>query len=303
MSRMMEEPSGTASRLVINTIFHPIDYAKILIQIGHEPLPPRPTVTIFGRPALALPNIFQYVRYIKSVDGFLGCYRGLVPKLCSRTLHGVVHAKAAECVEFPDEPNKFIDEEQLNETERRNRYIYTMIRQVISQVAAVIVCHPLDVICIRMMAQFVGRETRYSGLLTSIVEVYRDSGFAGYYSGLIPRLIGDTVSLVFIGSASYVLNRYFIRDHELRTFTIPTIGFLTSTVLYPFLVVSHCMAVNNCGLVAGMPPNMPIYQDWTECWRHLWTSGEIKRGSSLLWRYYKTPRTYYKTDVAQLKSM
>ena len=72
-------------RLVISTVTHPIEYAKLLIQvrwimfgnidrfvtpfellpcyffqIGHEPIPPRPTTTLFGKPALSLPNIFQY---------------------------------------------------------------------------------------------------------------------------------------------------------------------------------------------------------------------------------------------------
>lgn len=52
--------SSVVSRILVNTISHPIEYAKVLIQIGHEPILPRETRTLFGKPALALPNIFQY---------------------------------------------------------------------------------------------------------------------------------------------------------------------------------------------------------------------------------------------------
>lgn len=39
-------------------------------------------------------------------------------------------------------------------------------------------------------------------------------------------------------------------------------------------------------LVAGKPPSMPIYKDWTSCWSHLSNTKQLKRGSSLIWRYY-----------------
>jgi carrier protein len=40
----------------------------MMFQIGYEPVPPRTTKTLFGRPALALPNVFQYSKY--NVDDF-----------------------------------------------------------------------------------------------------------------------------------------------------------------------------------------------------------------------------------------
>lgn len=52
--------SNIAIRMLVNTISHPLEYAKVLIQIGYEPISPKNTRTLFGKPALALPNIFQY---------------------------------------------------------------------------------------------------------------------------------------------------------------------------------------------------------------------------------------------------
>ncbi|XP_015171611.1 PREDICTED: mitochondrial carrier homolog 2-like [Polistes dominula] len=286
--------SNIPIRMFINTISHPVDYAKVLIQIGHEPIPPRQTFTLFGKPALALPNVFQYVKYIKSVDGFAGCYRGLVPKLCAYTLSAVAFEKTSECITFSDEPDKNKDDEELTEPERRTRCIHELIRDLISRMVGIIVSHPLDVIMLRMMAQFVGGETKYNGIVRSFIEVYKENGIAGYYAGIIPRLIANAAVLVLVSSSTYVINKYIIHDQELKTYTASTMKFIATTVTYPFLVVSHCMAVNNCGLVAGLPPNMPIYNNWLDCWSHLSSINQVKRGSSLLWRYYTGPRIIVK---------
>ena len=70
-------------RVVIAVIAHPFDLAKILIQLGYEPLPPYPTKTLFGRQRLALPGVFQYLGHIRRMDGFFGIYRGIGYKLSS----------------------------------------------------------------------------------------------------------------------------------------------------------------------------------------------------------------------------
>ncbi|XP_035732410.1 mitochondrial carrier homolog 2-like [Vespa mandarinia] len=292
MISQREEPvwSNIAIRMFINTISHPIEYAKVLIQIGHEPISPRPTVTLFGKSALALPNVFQYVRYIKNVDGFSGCYRGLVPKLCAYTISAVAFEKTSECISFSGEPDQNIDDEELLEPERRTKCIHELIRDLLSRMVGIIVSHPLDVIMLRMMAQFVGGEMKYNGLIRSFIEVYKENGITGYYAGLVPRLIANAAVLVLVSSSTYVINKYVIRDQELKTYTASTMKFFATTVTYPFLVVSHCMAVNNCGLVAGLPPNMPIYNSWLDCWSHLSSINQLKRGSSLLWRYYTDPQ-------------
>nr|CAH7754769.1 unnamed protein product [Callosobruchus chinensis] len=61
MSKQKENKwTNFALRVIVNTVSHPFEYAKILIQIGYEPIAPRPAKTIFGKPALKLPNIFEY---------------------------------------------------------------------------------------------------------------------------------------------------------------------------------------------------------------------------------------------------
>lgn len=44
---------------------------------------------------------------------------------------------------------------------RQKRCIYELLRDVVSRVVGVIASHPLEVIAVRAMAQFVGGETKY----------------------------------------------------------------------------------------------------------------------------------------------
>lgn len=279
-----------AFRMLTNTISHPMEYAKVLIQIGYEPIPPRPTTTLFGRPALALPNIFQYVRYIKNVDGFTGCYCGLMPKLCAYTISAVAFEKTSKLIKFSDERNVDTNDDCQREEHERKTYIYKFIRDLISRSIGIILSHPLDVIALRMMAQFVGAERKYNGLFRSFVEVYKENGIMGYYAGLVPRLIANAAPLLLVSTATYVIDKYVISDRILKQFIVSIMRFAATIITYPFLVVSHCMAVNNCGLIAGLPPQMPIYNNWLDCWSHLSATNQLKRGNSLLWRYYTGPQ-------------
>lgn len=280
--------SDIASRILINVVSHPIEYAKVLIQIGYEPIAPKPTVTLFGNPALKLPNAFTYIKYIKRVDGFTGCYRGLVPKLCSYTVSTIACSDTMEYLQSrtPQED----EEDEEDEGVRRKKCVREIIRDVISRTVAIVVSHPLEVVSLRMMAQFVGRETKYSGVFGSILEIYRENGILGYYSGLIPRLIGSAAVIVLAGISTYAINSYIVQEPAMKPYTASTMKFIATTVMYPFLVVSHCMAVNDCGLTAGLPPHMPIYKNWLHCWSHLSSHNQLKRGSSLLWRYYTGPQ-------------
>lgn len=58
------------------------------------------------------------MRYIKNVDGFGGCYRGLVPKICAQTVYGIAFDKSYKSVEFEDEPDTSVPIDDLEDSER-----------------------------------------------------------------------------------------------------------------------------------------------------------------------------------------
>ncbi|CAH1101174.1 unnamed protein product [Psylliodes chrysocephalus] len=278
--------SNYALRIIINTVSHPFEYAKVLIQIGYEPVPPRPAKTLFGKPALKLPNIFEYVKYIKNVDGFMGCYNGLTPKVCGNLMSAIASQRLLDYLEPPNEDD--FDEEPTDEQKRRN-FVRSMKCDIMTHTAAIVVSQPFHVVTVRMMAQFIGRETKYNGIFGSVKEIYRENGMLGFFSGLIPRLLGDILSLLLASSLTYAINTYIIEEKDLKVYTSATMTFLSTAITYPFQVISNCMAVTNSGLKAGSPTFMPHYSSWVDCYYDLSSKQQLKRGSSLLVRYYVGP--------------
>ncbi|KAL0609765.1 Mitochondrial carrier-like protein 1 [Plecturocebus cupreus] len=55
-----------------------------------------------------------------------------------------------------------------------------------------------------------------------------------------------------------------------------------SMPIYPFLLVGDLMAVNNCGLQAGLPPYSPVFKSWIHCWKYLSVQHQLFQGSSLV---------------------
>lgn len=280
---------AVVGRATITALAYPIEYVKFLVQIGHEPLPPKPTRRLLGKPALGLPGAIEYMKYIKKVDGYSGLYRGLSVRLCANVVSGAVFAEVnrrlPEVQSFDDEE----DDDTVTEEQRIVNFVKRTLKLMTAKCAALFVSQPFNVVCCRYMAQFVGREEKYVGILTSIVHIYREEGVPGLFSGLIPRMIGEVLTIWFASTISFVINAYVVQDKTLQSYVSATTMFLSSSVTYPFSLVGTVMAVSGSDLEAGRPPNMPVYPSWTECWQHLSRLGQLKRGSAIIWRYYQGP--------------
>ncbi|XP_055322263.1 mitochondrial carrier homolog 2 [Sitodiplosis mosellana] len=274
-------------RMGVSAALHPFEYAKVLIQIGYEPIAPQPGKTFLGRPAMILPNIFQYVKHIKKVDGLAGCYRGLTPKLVGSVIGVIGSKRVAEKFGLDDnDDNESKDDSELTEEESYERFLKSLKRDLILHASGIIITHPFQVISIRMMAQFVGRETIYKSIWSSIKEIFGQEGLFGFFSGLIPKLICDLTCIALTSTTCYLVNKYYISDQGNRTYFAGFIQFVYASVLYPIQVVSTCMVVTGSRLQAGSPPHMPVYKNWSDCLTHLKSTNQHKRGSSLFWRYY-----------------
>lgn len=181
-----------------------------------------------------LPNIFQYgsifvpvhnidykiklflVSYIKSVDGLVGCYRGLGPKLLGNIISTQLSEQIADKLGMAkvDEEEK----EDMKEDEYQKRFETQLKRNIVVHAAGAVITSPFHVISIRMMAQFVGRETKYTSIFGSISQIYKDEGILGFFSGLIPRLIFDVTCVIVASTATYLVGRHFIREKEGRAY-------------------------------------------------------------------------------------
>uniref|UniRef100_A0A6A7FTE0 Carrier homolog 2-like n=1 Tax=Hirondellea gigas TaxID=1518452 RepID=A0A6A7FTE0_9CRUS len=273
-------------RVGLNACTHPIEYAKVLIQIGHEPLPAYKSRTIFGKEKLFYPSIFSYIRHIKARDGFVGCYNGLVPKLSSNIVSGLVFQRVVEIIPIKDDDR---DPDDLSKNEKCIRFVKRTGRETAARCAAILVSQPLHVIAVRTMAQFVGQDGAYTNVFTSAVVIYREEGVLGFFAGLIPRILCDIGALWLSNTLVFCINNYVIEDKDVKTYVTGTVKFLASAMWYPLQVVSTCMSVTGSDLVAAQPPLMPRYASWTECYSQLKSIGCLKRGSTLLWRTYTGP--------------
>lgn len=86
-------------------------------------------------------------------------------------------------------------------------------------VSGIIISQPFHVISVRMMAQFIGRESLYKSILGSIGEIYKTEGFLGFFSGLVPKILCDVVCLVLTSSTVFLLNKYVIKDKVGRQYS------------------------------------------------------------------------------------
>ncbi|CAI5678640.1 mitochondrial carrier homolog 1 isoform X2 [Oreochromis niloticus] len=264
----------------VTTLTHPLLYVKLLIQVGHEPLPPTVGTTMFGRRVLYLPGFFSYAQHIVKVDGKRGLLRGLSPRIVSSAISTVVRSKVKQVdVLFKNGEQQNSLRKVVKETS------HEMIIQCLSRVAT----HPFHVMSVRCMAQFVGREVKYGGMLSCMVKIFKEEGVAGFYVGLIPHVLGEVLFLWCCNLLAHFINTYAVDESlsqasAVRSYTKFVMGIAVSVLTYPFMLVADLMVVNNCGLAAGLPPLSPVFSSWLHCWNHLSNKGHLFRGSSFFFR-------------------
>ncbi|NXR32330.1 MTCH2 protein, partial [Zosterops hypoxanthus] len=305
----------------LTVLSQPLMYVKVLVQVGYEPLPPTLGRNIFGRQVYQLPGLFSYAKHIVKVDGRAGLFKGLAPRLCSSAIGTVVHSKVLQLFppdsSFPLQPGAS-KKEPVSSLEQ---VLKETSREMVARSAATIITHPFHVITLRCMVQFIGRETKYSGTLSAFTTIYREEGILGFFAGLIPRLLGDILSLWLCNMLAYLINTYALENGvgsaqgsgpqpcfrgiqvllllpqvstmtEMKSYSQAVTGFFASMLTYPFVLVSNLMAVNNCGLAGGLLPYAPTYSSWLDCWSQLHREGNMSRGNSLFFRKVPAGKRY-----------
>lgn len=66
--------------------------------------------------------------------------------------------------------------------------------------------HPLHVISMHCIVQSVRHEAKYSGVLSSIGNIFKKDGLLGYIVSLIPHLLGDVVFLWGCNLVAHFIN-------------------------------------------------------------------------------------------------
>lgn len=62
------------------------------------------------------------------------------------------------------------------------------------------------------------------GIFASIVEIYKQNGLLGFLSGLVPRILGDVISLLLASALTYVVNNFIFEEKELQMYSSATMS-------------------------------------------------------------------------------
>ncbi|ETE64473.1 Mitochondrial carrier-like 1 [Ophiophagus hannah] len=255
--RMGPGPAEGADALFValsagfTVLSHPLLYVKLLVQVGHEPLPPTVGRNLLGRKVLYLPGFFTYARHIVEVDGKMGLFRGLSPRIISSVLSTINREQVKKA--FPLEDMEHVSNKDDMKTSLRKvtkETCHEMMMQCVSR----IISHPLHVISMRCMVQFVGREVKYSNIFSSVKTIWKEEGLLGFFVGLVPHVLGDLIFLWCCNLLAHFINTYAVDDNfnqasVIRSYTKFVMGIAVSMLTYPFLLVGDLMAVNNCGFL------------------------------------------------------
>ncbi|XP_040392169.1 mitochondrial carrier homolog 1 isoform X2 [Cygnus olor] len=266
---------------------HPLLYVKLLVQVGHEPLPPTIGRNVLGKKVLYLPGFFTYARHIVKVDGRRGLFRGLTPRLISSTLSTITRGSVKKA--FPLEDMEHVSNKDDMKTSLR-KVVKETSHEMMMQCVSRVVSHPLHAVCSVPSSGYLRKKGFWDSSCGSRDPAWTwRLGRSEGLSGVVPHILGDVIFLWCCNLLAHFINTYAVDDNfsqasVIRSYTKFVMGIAMSMLTYPFLLVGDLMAVNNCGLRAGLPPYAPVFTSWIHCWRYLSAQGQLFRGSSLLFR-------------------
>ena len=181
--------------------------------------------------------------YIRQTDGLVGCYRGLTPRLIGAFL-GTFADRVADKLHLDPVTDEEATKGLTDDLILYKNYDKKLKRELAIATAEVLITQPFHVISIRMMAQFVGQESHYSGIFGSVREVISENGITGLWSGLAPRLLNELGCVILVNATSFVICKYLIKDPVAQSYSNTLTSYVFQSIFYPFQVVSACMAVS-----------------------------------------------------------
>ncbi|VDN05366.1 unnamed protein product [Thelazia callipaeda] len=296
-----------AAKALINVVTYPLTHVKILFQLGYEPFPLAPGKFLwFFREAYFLPNGFQYAKNIYSRWGLRALYTGLDSSVLYHLTAGFVDLAINVYMDrhyahIGGKPiNLDKEESEISDAESARRIFRSVIRENISRTIAIIVSRPFSVVMTRQVAQIVGGELKYLNVFSSLRLIGLEEGPGGLFSGLIPQLIGEYISICGIHLLLYGIERFTLhaqqeairsnnKEEEKVIIAARRMLHLVSSVFvnsfaYPFQVVSTVMAVSGSGLLVSMLPYSPPFYIWQEVYDYLLPANGLKRGARIFWR-------------------
>uniref|UniRef100_A0A183C6E2 Mitochondrial carrier homolog 2 n=1 Tax=Globodera pallida TaxID=36090 RepID=A0A183C6E2_GLOPA len=305
--------SPFAVKMLARMANHPLAFANTLMKLGHEPYPLSrgKKWIMFGEPVYFHPNIFKYLTNVCRSHGFMTICTGFGANLVAFVAYDSFCAFTARFMDqsYPEIGGK-LDDDMLQVDNANNLDNYQLfrvkfrqaIRDTISHCVGTIVARPFIVIMVRQIAQHISNEYKYQpfNFFQPLLHIGAQEGPAGFFSGLVPQLVGEFIfvwGMVSLGYGVELGIRYLEKDQEPSDQTIFThlrssynflVRWFVSSWRYPFDVVSTVLAVSGSGLAVSMLPFSPSFTHWSDAYDYMLPS-EIYRGQKIVFRAEKGP--------------
>ncbi|OWA51997.1 putative Mitochondrial carrier-like protein 2 [Hypsibius exemplaris] len=275
-------------------LFHPFACARVLMDLGYEPVAPTLSRTLFGKPCLVLPNITSYVRFMRNRDGRGALWRGFGANFCGVLVGNLTNDIAYHLVDefikrkVRSSPRKawsvFVVAHQENARYSPADFAEDLTKEVLARTAGLTLAYPFQVVFLRVVSQFVWKERVYTGLSDSFLQIYRQEGIRGLYSGFVPFMVSEIGALVLVWIAAYAFRSVVTGDRIWLTIFRFAADYMMRTVLYPFKLVGRMMAISPAPLKIVSPPLLPKFAHWRDCFAYLKMQNSLMRGSNIFMR-------------------
>ena len=142
---------------------------------------------------------------------------------------------------YPPEETKDEDEDELTLEQKQEKVLRETLRSIACKLTCVVITQPLHVMALRAIAEFVGNEEKYSGGLTlglynGAVNILQENGLLGFWSGLIPRALGEVGVIAVTAGLSFLVNEFMVKDKDMKQYTNHVTNFLAGSLFYPLQV-------------------------------------------------------------------
>lgn len=317
---------NTAFGVTVGAVFQPLQVSKVLIQLGYEPfaLQRGRAWGIYGHEKRFLPNGFSYAGKLWHDHGLSAIYRGVGASICGNFVGAITTMMTEEHLAkyygLGENDERTVRSAEPNADAKK--FVRRIARGTLSKTAGIVVARPFQVVMIRMIAQHVGGEEKYTGVFSSLHQIYKEEGLGGLFAGLVPQIACELCIYWTVSSVSYIFEYLWksyvekddraadeLDEDRLETTSPPKtlksvihfmVPYVVNSIFYPLQLVSTVMAVNGSALVAGTPPFVPIYSTWQDCYQDLQAKEQLKRGAKMFFRFYEKPITYRYGEVYAL---
>nr|AKN21593.1 slc25a-25 [Schmidtea mediterranea] len=302
MSIVDETSKSDSLSLLFPQIFNPLKYAKVLIQLGYEPISPFMGHNLFSifnvtNKTWRYPWIGNYIYYMYQKRGITHVLTaGLFARLSFTTLSGVSQRIITQRI------CENTTEDEIEDVMEKNSWgdFYVILVEIsVFKLYEVIITHPFKVIMTRQMADFIVDENDHAWFIQAVLCIIKESGWKGFYKGIVPSIFAELCRCaIYYGSCRLVYNmlkspsqlrtpegeidRMAKRNETVKLLCRSVLKYAFSNVFYPFEVVSTVMMLDGVNLNKHI--QLSDFKSWRKCWRTLKLENQLYRGYSFIFR-------------------